>query len=288
MNDTETMAPGAQLAAARELKLSTWQIEALEAGEFDRFPGPVFVRGFIRNYARLVRLDPDALAHLVGASLPQQAPRPETPPSQDIPFPSARRRRWRGYVAVAALLVAALAAYEFYPVEPEPLVTARPVAVTPEAAPEVAMAGPQLIEVPPAVVLFETARSFDGQPEWPVATSVPEKAPERHPAATGSGMSNEAAVSAEADRAAPFEHGDSRTREIAFVFEEESWVEVRDRSGKVIFSRLNPAGTRQVVSGEPPLSLVVGNAPGVRLAFDAQPVDLAPHTRVDVARLRLE
>jgi cytoskeleton protein RodZ len=42
------------------------------------------------------------------------------------------------------------------------------------------------------------------------------------------------------------------------------------------------------VSGEPPLDLVIGNAQSVRLIYRGKAVDLAPHTRVDVARVRLE
>lgn len=64
------LSPGQQLAAAREAqgltveevvrhtKLSTRQVLALEADAYDRLPGPVFVRGFIRNYARHLQLDP--------------------------------------------------------------------------------------------------------------------------------------------------------------------------------------------------------------------------------------
>jgi hypothetical protein len=33
---------------------------------------------------------------------------------------------------------------------------------------------------------------------------------------------------------------------------------------------------------------VVGNAHGVRLTYDEQPVNLAQHTKVDVARLTLQ
>jgi cytoskeleton protein RodZ len=75
---------------------------------------------------------------------------------------------------------------------------------------------------------------------------------------------------------------------IRMVFSRESWVEVRDRQGRTIFSQLNPAGTAQSVSGQPPLRLVVGNATGVRMLFNDRPVDLAPYTQVDVARLTLE
>ena len=80
----------------------------------------------------------------------------------------------------------------------------------------------------------------------------------------------------------PVEH------QVRFKFEQESWVEIRDKNGDRIFSRLNPAGTQQTVSGPPPLSLVVGNASGVRLMHNEQPVNLGPYTQADVARLTLE
>jgi cytoskeleton protein RodZ len=77
-------------------------------------------------------------------------------------------------------------------------------------------------------------------------------------------------------------------RQVMLEFEDESWVEIRDRDGRVILWQLNLRGTRQVVSGRPPLSFVIGNAHGVRLTYDDRPVDLAPHTRTDVARMTLE
>ena len=72
------------------------------------------------------------------------------------------------------------------------------------------------------------------------------------------------------------------------MFEIPSWVEVRDRNDRVLFSQLNPPGTEQQVQGRLPLSVVVGNARGVRLTYNGQPFDLAPHTRVEVARFTLE
>jgi cytoskeleton protein RodZ len=75
---------------------------------------------------------------------------------------------------------------------------------------------------------------------------------------------------------------------VRMVFEEESWVEIRDRSGNTVFAQLSPAGSRRRASGEPPLSVVVGNAAGVQLSYNDRQIDLVPHTRVDVARLTLE
>jgi cytoskeleton protein RodZ len=75
--------------------------------------------------------------------------------------------------------------------------------------------------------------------------------------------------------------------EVRLTFDDESWVEIKDATGTVIFSRLNSAGSEQTVGGEPPLDLVIGNARSVRLTYRGKPIDLAPHTRVDVARVRL-
>jgi cytoskeleton protein RodZ len=53
-------------------------------------------------------------------------------------------------------------------------------------------------------------------------------------------------------------------------------------------SQLNSPGTRAVIVGRTPLSLVIGNAAAVRLTYNDQPVDLKPHIQIEVARLTLE
>src|SRR5688572_27954558 len=67
-----------------------------------------------------------------------------------------------------------------------------------------------------------------------------------------------------------------------------TWVEIRDRGGKVLLSKLNDLDTEAEVSGRPPFDIVVGNAPHVTVLYDDREVPLEPHTRVAVARLTLE
>ncbi|MGH8690774.1 MAG: DUF4115 domain-containing protein, partial [Burkholderiales bacterium] len=69
--------------------------------------------------------------------------------------------------------------------------------------------------------------------------------------------------------------------------EEEAWIEVRDSADRMLVSSLNPAGSERVVRGKPPYSLVIGNASRVSVRYDDKPVDLAPHTKADVARLTI-
>jgi cytoskeleton protein RodZ len=75
---------------------------------------------------------------------------------------------------------------------------------------------------------------------------------------------------------------------IELDFNRESWVEIRDAEGRVVFSQLNRPGTRREVEGVAPFSIVIGNAHGVKLRYNDSDVDLMPYTRTDVARLTLK
>jgi cytoskeleton protein RodZ len=259
---------------ARQLKLSVSQVEALEAGRYDQLPGPIFVRGFIRNYARIVKLDPEGLVRTTGGNLPQAAARPETPPSREIPFPTTEPVRWPRYAAAAAAIFAALGVYEF-------------VFNDPDRAPQqvAVVAPPSTAEAtrPPAPVPVQEAREGRSlQSEAVAAPVVVETAPVASAVVQPTVPRADTPVPV-AER--PLKPGEKQVR---LDFDRESWVEIRDRNEKVIFSQLNRPGTSQQVVGLPPLSVVVGNAHGVRMTFDDQPVDLESHTKIDVARLILQ
>jgi len=282
-----TVAPGAALAAAREalnlsvtevarqLKLSVSQIEALEAGAYQKLPGPVFVRGFIRNYARLLRLDPEEMLPSVEPSLPEQPASEEVPSSREIPFPPAKSRRWPWYSAAMLVLIGGLAAYEYYWNEPEFTTSKRaPRAVEPSRQPVAPPAAPASVPAEPAPAV--------SAPVTPTSSNTP-------PARDANVTRAEAADAPQPVTATNDDrHPAPGERLVHLVFDEESWVEIRDGSGNVIFSQLNQAGSERRVYGKPPLSLIVGNAHSVRLTYNAKPVDLESHTKIDVARLTLE
>ena len=63
---------------------------------------------------------------------------------------------------------------------------------------------------------------------------------------------------------------------------------VVDSKGKILLSRLNPAGSEAEVSGKPPFNVIVGNAPEVQVFYNDHEFDLEPHTKVAVARFIVE
>ncbi len=287
----EMPAVGSQLRQAREamglkvadiaktLKLGQRQVEALENGQWDGLPGTTFIRGFVRNYARLVQLDPVTLVGQLDPVLVKPVDTltvPRVRPADMPQFGGSPARRDRVVVAVglgAVMLAAAL--YFLLPNDlaalrtdvqslldslarkEEPVPTAPPASANDPVLPPGAT--PQQVLNPQAVVPGEAS------------------------SATVSGAS--AVSSTDSGSAAPQAVANGQVR---FLADKEAWVEVRDRENKVIFSQRLAAGTEQFVGGQGPLSVVIGYAPGIRLFWHGNNVDLAPHSRGDVARLVLE
>ncbi len=74
---------------------------------------------------------------------------------------------------------------------------------------------------------------------------------------------------------------------LEFRFTEECWVEVKSNTGRNLYSDLSRAGQTLRLTGEGPFRILLGYAPGVRLAYNDESVALGPHTRNNVATLVL-
>lgn len=250
---------------AQQLKLSASQVEALESDAYDRLPGPVFVRGFVRNYARLLDLDADALVGKVELPRVPSSASAAIPLSRNIPFPERGRTNWLPYASALVLVIGAVVLFEFFFSAPNDVVVS---AVTPKP-----------VAVPDVV-----------QPALPVQEAVPAAplpVPQTEVLAVAA-VAEPLATPAAKPVPPPVPQQSAGMAELHFVFKTASWIEVRDRNQRILFSQLNPVGTEHRMQGRPPLSLVIGNARGVRLSYNGQPFDLAPHTRVEVARFTLE
>lgn len=293
LNGTQVGRPGATLAAARvaqglsiedisrQLKLSVAQIKSIEADDHSKLPSPVFVRGFIRSYARIVKLDaaqllpPKNNEGTAAANLPSTgatssvaatsttvtaANPPEIPADVRLMQGAGREsvepspyRRLPALLGGIACVILVLAYYEFV------------MNVPPPAPP--APLSPAVSVLEPAIV------SATVVPESAVVAVIPAKI--EAPIEPLTLKKSNAPIS-------------DAARGLHFVFTGESWVEVRDGDGKVVFSRTNTAGTERRVQGDPPFSVVVGGASKVQLNFNGKAIDLAAYSSEDVARLRLE
>jgi len=110
------LGPGARLATAREahgfslgdvarqLKLSVRQVGALERDDYDAFPSRVFVRGFLRNYAKLLQVDLEhQIVQLQAKEAPVDAPAGSGRGQQAAPARPAPRVHWLRWALIAVL-----------------------------------------------------------------------------------------------------------------------------------------------------------------------------------------
>ena len=270
---------------AAKLKLGARQIEALEAEDLSQLPGEVFTRGFVRNYARLVEIDPELL--IVPVDIHAAVAETITAPSEGVIFSAPGLRRWvllpllalGFFVLLVALLYYwlrqgedALVSQPVVPPAAVPIAPTEPMPATPLALPH---AG-----APESVVPADVVPSTPEGPPPPV-TPAPAAAPAPAMAAPPPVQPVPASPAAPADAPA------GKTHTLRFAPALDAWIQVVDGQGKR-YSKLVRAGSAETFLGEPPFKLVVGEAAQVHLSYDGHPIDLTPYIGQKVARLTLE
>lgn len=281
---------------AAQTKFAPRQIEALEADDFRNLPETAFLRGFVRSYAKILNVD----AEIMLAALPQaKAPVAELmPASVDVPFPKEHSAQKNLLMLVAALLIALVVAgfvvWHFTtPIKHaavEKIET--PVALPPES--EVIHASP--VEEHRKVEPTSVQSRHQSSPEKPAPRkekAVPvETVPPAESAVKSTHKSSVIETGAASGAAAttPVLVATGKRSSLHLVFDEESWTEITDGTGKMISSQINSPGSELNIRGQLPLSLVIGHAAATRLYQDGKPVDLAPFTNSssEVARITLE
>lgn len=279
---------------AGQIKFAPRQIEALEADDFQRLPEMTFVRGFVRSYAKILQLDAQPLLALLPEA--KAVPEQNMPASVEVPFPTAQSARqqnliWLGAALLIALFVAGFALWHFntpQPVAVEPVAKVSPVE-TPLPLPdhvEIIAASPD----PDAAAAASPAKSAVAETQplpkpvkplvQPVQSPVPAAKPLVQPPQPQPASAKPAveAVTTSSDTA------------LRLVFDDESWTEIKDKSGKTLSSQVNTRGSELRLDGRAPFSLVIGHAEKVRVYYRGKQVDLADYinSSSEVARLTVE
>jgi len=311
-------AQGLDLASvADQLHLRAAVIESLEHDDYEALPGEVFVVGYIRKYARLIGLDPEPLL----SSYQAGAPRTERILSGILP--RRERQIGSGHLVVRSVSVLLLTllvgltllwwrgrepGLELERMDPgekgETQATAVPESIpAPQAVVPTGMspiAAPAGSPPPPAAVGDQApkpdsppaADGVDEQPAVDSETSAEEDAGEgadstlTAPTDAGSGSLQVTEVPAAAK--GEVEETAAAAPEILMSFDGPCWVDVRDSQRKYKLFGEMKKGDRQTLEGEPPYSVILGNAAAVRITIDGKAFDLSSVTRGNVARFTLD
>ncbi len=269
MNERVEVSVGQVLREAREaqnitledvamrLRLMHRQVEAMETDDFGSLGQPVFARGFVRNYARLMGLQPEPLlARMEGAPAEPTPVAPVEPPMPSSWLTSP----WLILFLLGVLVVVAVPISLYWWLNSDAEETQHAVIPMKQVSPP----APAVTSVVPSIV--------DAPAEVPVLPAEPVVAPE---------------AAEETDVPSVVASPAARSQ-LHLEFGEESWVEIKDASGRTLHRQLNPAGSSANIQGQPPFDVLIGNAAQARLTYNGRPIDLKPFISVTVARFTLE
>lgn len=331
---------GGQLKAAREaqglsihevcsqLRLGVHQIQAIENDDFAKLPQKSIVRGFIRNYARLLKVDAQPILLAYQQLIPEEAPANISVKSSAytavINAPVSPVNLKSLFAVLLGLIAVGLLAY-FYvhhvqPVamvetpapltaeqETPPLSEPSPATISPTEAP---VTEPNALNVSgdtiapsnealaTGAVTAETTQNTQQTASNTTNTSnttnstANNLASANAPALPMNGYTSTATTSTPATNtvaiATTLKALDPVKAQLTFTVSEASWVKIEDVQGKKVFSEVLTPGDAKTITVDKPFSIIVGHANATQLMIDNQSYDLTQATRGRVARVQLK
>ena len=247
---------------AAQIKLSRFTLDAIERDDFSQLNEPVYVRGYYRKLSKVLPVaESDLMAAYERVAGHKTPPHPSKLILAGGPELGSGRRISFKLAAAIILLGLVVGALAFWGKNHTllPTVTPPPAVVPAETTPE---------SPAPTTEAPSGAAAPDAAVSSPVVPVVPTHS---EPAAS-------AAATTPANASGPLQ----------IQFNGSSWTEVKDATGRVLLSGLVESGSTQALDGKPPFTVFLGNAPGVKITYNGQPVDTSQYHRGDnTARITL-
>lgn len=240
--------------AAAQSRIRPSVLKAIESGETDEIP-TVYLRGHIQHYARFLGIDPESLdrhmEHVSGAE-------PEVRSVFEFNTTRADADKWLKATSylVASALIATLA-WQF---------THEAVRFSQSSSRQTSGA----------------ASSTESSAVHEMSNAASQRPSNKHLNASIASM--ELLNLPQNGRSAFVADG---AQYLKINTSADTWVEVLDADGQHMEMDLLRAGTSREYSGKPPYRVLLGRASAVEVWLNGQAVDLAPHTRGNVARVTL-
>jgi len=292
-NESQQLKPGQILKQARErlgleqkdiasqLNLQVDTIEAVENDAAEKLPASTYVRGYIRSYARIVRLNGDELIKLYendAASPPEIIPdirQHHQATSHDKPVKAVTYLITFG---LALLLIAWLQSH--YIVEKSTPIKENDVEVT--DIEETINDSHQVYYYPNVDI-----KDYD----FPESRLKPYSETDVSPGLTTEtigGFINDN-ISSDTVLAGPESAGAviSGEDQIIFIIKKESWIEVHDSGNNRLYLGTAKQGEEININGVAPFNVLLGYSPGVEVTFNGKKFDPGPFSKGGIAKFTL-
>ena len=277
----------AQADIAKELKLDLRFVKALEVGELEQLPQPVYTAGYIRAYAKLVGLPPDEIvgdyASQESTSMPEIVQAQEKIPVRyrhvDSMLPKSfsvshgvGNKPMRMLIIVLAVVVVLAIAWQVYTnTQVSNSVQSLDASIdiaTPDGAGGESTVSEQATD--------------DNTEKTIVKLAIPGQS------ASESDATASAAPGTKNDITAKLQENAQKMVSISLHYSADSWIDIRDATGAPLIRRLGKAGGSHTIKGVAPFEVLLGNSSGVSIEYNGKPYDLSSIQTRPVARFLMD
>ena len=280
---------------ATELKIPIDQVRALEANNFKYFRSSTFARGFLKSYCRLLNIEPSEMLNAFDAERSGAE-------STIKPVDKVNRQSHLGdpiVMFISVVIIAVLVFLVFW----WPAQSTDDVSIVEESAQSSEQAAvEETPSEPEADVNNATEESQDlseNTPEMAAAEDVSDDgdvvtglSAETMAILEEAGVNPDEVVRATSEvpaETSPEPVLPTYSDDIVIAFDADCWTEVRDSTGKILFSGVKTAGSQLALTGNAPYRVVLGYAKGVSsLTYKGNDFDFSSFTRKDLARFELK
>ena len=283
---------------SHELKIAPKMLEAIEDERFDRLPGAIFAKNFVKQYARYLGLDDEELAAEVQRTLqpPPAITHAEKPRDAAVSIPLPRVEKWEAVgdsrfnwsspLASLALVVLVMMAcagiYSLWQRMHRPASVHTTATIT-KAPPPVVTQQPAATAAPPLQAPAEQPQASTTQPQPQAPAAAPPSnsdAPAASPVAAKPEPEKPATAPAQTAPSNP----NSPVR-VELVAAEPVWVLART-DGKYLFSGTLDPNQPRTIEANSNITLRIGNAGGVNITLNGKPLGaLGPKGQVRTVQL---
>jgi cytoskeleton protein RodZ len=266
-----------QEQVAAELRLNAGLIKALEEEDYSSLPPHLYIAGYLRNYARLLKIPVEPLLSALDKT------RLESPPlitDASRPRKASHNKLIVKLFALVLLIVVIAGIVSWIQSQDFALFSGKQSGVEDTGQTEqkaLSAPLPEKVDEEPPVNESDAPETETG-PETLVVPVVPVV---EEVAKTEAGATEEVTT-----RTGQPETGNDGV-ELLLSFSDDCWVEVKDSRGEKLLYGLFHNGQREQVTGMPPFSIFVGNAAAVAIEYNGQPYDTSAHVRGNLARFQL-
>ncbi|MBR7888260.1 helix-turn-helix domain-containing protein [Marinomonas sp. A79] len=292
---------------AKALKIPLDQVRALEANQFNYFRSITFARGFLKSYCRVLSIDSNPILEAFDAEQ-------KTPETTLKPVDKVNKQTNLGdpiVILISVVIVAVLVFLVFW----WPFQTTKSSesglaseqineAVEPQMdTDDLALEGEDLTLLTESNAAVESQGSETLDSDL-LAPSKPLSLLDNGDVVTGlsaetmaileeAGVNPSEVVRATAKVApepTPMEPTPpSYSEDIVIAFEADCWTEIRDASGRILFSGVKTAGNELTLTGKAPYRVVLGYTDGVTsVIYKGEEFDFSSFTRNGLARFELK